>query len=223
MLLNHSQEWGLRTIAQAQVEYIIGIDECGTGACAGPAIVCAAVFKKDWPGHPEVKDSKQYSGSDARVKHAKRLSALSEHIKPVLVHQELELVTHKDIDALGLGPAIEDAMRRVALHCSHRFPGAVVAIDGESKPYLQRASVVVCLPKGDHLVPAISAASVIAKTTRDAIMFMNEDIYPGYSFSDHVGYWTEKHKAALEQLGPCAIHRLSYKNVQNIIMSRGSK
>lgn len=221
MLLNHAQEWSLKVIRETPAEFIVGIDEVGLGACAGPLVVCAAVFRKDWDGHPEVKDSKKYSGG-GRIAHAKRLKALNEHIKPVLVHQELELVTHKDIDFLGLGASVEDAMRRAALKCSHKFPWSVVAIDGDSKPYLQMARAVVSLPKGDGLVPAISAASVIAKTTRDAVMFMNDELYPGYGFEDHVGYFTEAHKQALVQKGPCPIHRMSYRNVQMIVSARGS-
>jgi len=223
MILNHAQEWGLRVIKETVAEYIVGVDEVGLGACAGPAIVCAAVFKKEWPGHQDVKDSKQYTGSDSKKKHEKRVKALKEQIHPVLVHQEMECISHKDIDALGLGWAIEDAMRRVTLKCSFRFPGSVIALDGEFRPYLRRAANVIALPKGDALVPAISAASVIAKTSRDALMFMNDDIYPGYSFEDHVGYWTEKHRAALEKLGPCPIHRLSYKNIQAVIAARGAR
>lgn len=219
MILSHAQEWSLKVIRETPAEFIMGIDEVGLGACAGPLVVCAAIFRKDWPGHSGVKDSKQYSGG-GRKAHEKRVIALKEHIKPVLIHQETECVSHSDIDSIGLGGAVEDAMRRLALKCSHRFPGCIVAIDGENRPYLQRAAAVVALPKGDSLVPAISAASIIAKTTRDALMFMNDDIYPGYFFQDHVGYWTEKHKEALERLGPCPIHRRSYKNIQAIIARR---
>jgi len=221
MTLNHAQEWGLKIIREAQVEHVIGVDEVGLGACAGPLVVCAAVFKKGW-SHPEVKDSKAYNGQDGRDKHQKRLRALKDHIRPAILFQELEVVGHKDIDALGLGIAVEDAMRRVALKCSHAYPDSVVAIDGDNKPYLQRARVVVAIPKGDSLVPAISAASVIAKTTRDAMMITLEDLYPGYGFEDHMGYWTDRHARAVEALGVCPIHRLSYKNIQTALARRAA-
>src|SRR4030067_937120 len=151
-MLNHAQQWGLRLIHEAQVEHVIGVDEVGLGACAGPLVVCAAVFKKGW-SRPEVKDSKAYHGQDGRDKHMKRRPVLRDYIRPAILFQELEVVSHRDIDALGLGYAIEDAMRRVALKCSHAYPDSVVAIDGDNKPFLRRARLVVAIPKGDALVP----------------------------------------------------------------------
>jgi ribonuclease HII len=218
MILNHAQEWGLKCLAEAQVAHIIGIDEVGLGACAGPLVVCGAVFPKDWK-HEAVKDSKKYSGGGI-VAHEKRLKVREHHIYPSALHVELEVVTHKDIDFMGLGAAVTDAMRRVGIRCTHRYPDGAVAIDGEYKPYLRRAQLVVALPKGDGLVPAISAASVIAKTTRDSTMILSHALYPDYGFDEHMGYWTEKHKAAVVAKGPCPIHRLSYKNIQEIVVQR---
>lgn len=214
MNLNHAQEWGLRQLSEARVEHIIGIDEVGLGACAGPLVVCGAVFAKGW-SDPAVKDSKLYSGGGTKA-HAKRLAVRETNIDPSCLHKEIDLVTHADIDALGLGVAVEDAMRRVAIRCTHRFPDSAVAIDGINKPFLQRARVIVAIPKGDSLVPAVSAASVIAKTTRDALMIFNEDIYPGYGFIDHMGYPTPAHIESIKKLGLCTIHRRSYKIIREL-------
>jgi ribonuclease HII len=208
MILNYEQEWGLYLLKEAQVEYVIGIDEVGLGALAGPLVVCGAVFLKDW-SDPAVKDSKQYSGGGIKA-HAKRIEVLKKNITPVCKAIVLEVVAHKDIDALGMGHALEDAMRRVAIQCTHQFPDSAVVIDGDNKPHLQRARVTVAIPKGDTLVPAVSAASVIAKTTRDALMIANEDIYPGYDFGQHMGYGTPGHYEAIKKLGLCPIHRRSY-------------
>lgn len=222
MILNHAQEWGLKLLREAQVEHIIGIDEVGLGACAGPLVVCGAVFKKDW-SDPEVKDSKKYSGG-GRIAHAKRLKVKAKNILPWAVHHEMEVVTHKEIDTLGLGVAVEDAMRRIGLKCTHSYPNSAVAIDGEHRPMLRRAQVVVALPKGDGLVPAVSAASVLAKTTRDALMLLFHDLYPDYGFDEHMGYWTEQHKQAVLTRGVLPCHRLSYKNIREIVIQqrRGS-
>jgi ribonuclease HII len=220
MILNHAQEWGLRQVAAAGGNHVIGIDEVGLGACAGPLVVCGAVFPRLW-SDPTVKDSKQYSGGGITA-HNKRMAVMKNAVIPACIFRALEVVPHSDIDALGLGPAVEDAMRRVAIQCTHYYPGCAVVIDGMNKPFLKKASVVVAIPKGDGLVPAVSAASVIAKTTRDAMMIANDAIYPGYDFDEHMGYFTQKHEEAIRRLGPCAIHRRSFKNVRDIIRERGA-
>lgn len=212
MILSHAQEWGLKTIRETPAEFIIGVDEVGLGAIAGPFVVCATVFPKNWT-HPSVKDSKQFNAGDSQARHEKRRKALEE-FHPDLLYRAIEIVPGKDVDALGMGPALEDAMRRVALQCSHAYPDSVVALDGDRKPYLTRVRAVTAIPKGDELVPAIGAASIIAKITRDAMMFLNDGIYPGYGFVDHVGYLTAAHQEALDRLGPCDIHRRSCKPVQ---------
>lgn len=215
MILDHAQEWGLKLIREAQSVHIIGIDEVGLGACAGPLVVCGAVFKKEWH-HPEVKDSKQYTGADGRAKHAKRIKVLRDHVSPAVLFQEIEVVPHKDVDDLGLGHALEDAMRRIAIKCTHAFPDSIVAIDGVNIPRLLRARVVTAIPKGDGLVPAISAASVIAKVARDSMMICSEDLYPGYGFDQHMGYPVPSHIEAIKRLGLCPIHRRSYKIIREL-------
>lgn len=216
MLLSHAQEWGLKQVAEARSEHIIGIDEVGLGACAGPLVVCAAVFKSDW-AHPEVKDSKKYTGDWA---HQKRVKVVKEAIDPACLFRTLEIVPPWDIDAIGLGAALEDAMRRAALHCTHAYPDSTVVVDGINRPLLQRARLTVAIPEGDNLVPAVSAASVIAKSTRDALMITLDAVYKDYGFDQHMGYFTEQHAEALRKLGPCKIHRRSYKNVARIIRER---
>lgn len=217
-LLSNEQRWGLYTIEQARSPHIIGIDEVGLGACAGPLVVCGAVFESSW-GHPAVKDSKKYTGGGQKA-HDKRLAVKKEHIDPVVLHTEYEVVSNKDIDALGMGDALADAMYRVALKCTFSFPDATVVIDGMNRPVLRRARAVVAIPKGDDLVPAVSAASVLAKTTRDGMMILSDALYPNYGFEQHMGYPTPDHLAALLKLGPCKIHRRSYKAVAQAIASR---
>jgi ribonuclease HII len=211
MILSPLQEWGLRVIQDTDSEFIIGIDEVGTGAGAGPFVVCGAVFNRLWK-HPEVKDSKKFTTSGKQA-HEKRLRVYNQYIKPACLMEDVDLVTHEDIDALGLYVALEDAIRRVAIRCSHAYPDSVVVVDGELFPFLQKPKAVVAIPKGDGLVPAVSAASIIAKTTRDAIMIKYGEIYPGYGFEQHMGYFVSHHVQALKKLGVCPIHRRSYKPV----------
>ena len=195
-------------LRQSPAEFVVGIDEVGLGAVAGPLVVCGAVFHRSW-SHPKVKDSKKYSSHEARVK------VVKEHIDKSCAFQAVEVVTHTDVDALGMHDALQDAIRRCALRCVVRFPSVVVAVDGSNFPLLMgRESVAI--PKGDNLVPAISAASVIAKTTRDSMMHLMGALHPGYGFEKHVGYLTEEHRAAIRSLGPCKIHRRSYEPIKSI-------
>ena len=221
MMLNHDQEWGLHLLRESRAQHVIGIDEVGLGACAGPLVVCGAVFPCEW-ADPAVKDSKAYTGGGQKA-HDKRTEVRKNHIDPVVLHQELEVIPNKDIDALGMGDALADAMYRIALRCTFAFPDSAVVIDGVNKMVLRRARVVVAIPKGDVLVPAVSAASVIAKTTRDAMMIMSEALYPNYGFEQHMGYPTPDHLKALDEHGPCRIHRRSYKAVSMAIAARRAR
>jgi ribonuclease HII len=216
-MLSYLQQYGLQLIEQTRVDYVIGIDEVGLGACAGPLLVCGAVFEKSWR-HPEVKDSKQFSGG-GRIAHEKRIRVLEQHIKPAVRFQALELVTHGDIDKLGLEDAVQDATRRVAIRCTRYYRDQLVVVDGDHFPRLSRVKAVVAIPKGDALVPAVSAASIIAKTTRDAAMLLSAELYPGYGFEQHMGYGVPSHIEAIKRLGPCQIHRLSYKPVRDAATS----
>jgi ribonuclease HII len=213
MLLTHAQEWALKIIHETHVDHIIGIDEVGLGAIAGPLVVAGAVFERRW-SDTEVRDSKKFSGG-GRVAHEKRLRVLEECIKPVCKFQQIECVSHREVDALGMAQALEDAIRRIGIRCSHAYPDSMLVVDGDNFPRLYRVKAVVALPKGDALIPAVGAASIIAKTTRDALMITEDAVHPGYGFDQHMGYAVPDHIHALERLGPCPIHRMSYKPVQN--------
>jgi ribonuclease HII len=220
VILTPDQEWGLRTIANSKSEFLIGIDEVGLGAGAGPFALCGAVFPRTW-SHPEVKDSKKFGhGIPA---HEKRLRVYREIIQPACLFQHVEVVTHEDIDALGLDLALNDALYRAGLHCSHAFPGAVVAIDGSRNLRLLRAEATVAITKGDSLIPAISAASIIAKTTRDQLMIEYDATYPMYGFKNHMGYLVPEHEKALAEHGPCPIHRKSYKPIARLLPRQRSE
>jgi ribonuclease HII len=212
MHLNQDQVRGLQRIAVAPTNLVIGVDEVGLGAVAGPLVVCAAVFKKEWK-HEKVKDSKAYSSHNARSKVVKEI------IFPNCRYYNLDIVPHTDIDAIGMEHAVRDAIRRASIACIAKCPGAVLAVDGDHFPLIPWCSDIVAIPKGDALVPAISAASVIAKTTRDALMITESSIYPGYGFDKHKGYLTEKHLEAIHNLGPCRIHRQSYQPIKGMILS----
>jgi ribonuclease HII len=118
----------------------------------------------------------------------------------------------EEIDALNILQASLLAMRRAALILEARFGEKAAAleywVDGHQDPKLGRPTR--CLIGGDDLVPSIAAASILAKTSRDAWMIHAAANYPGYDFEQHKGYPTAKHRQAIALLGPCAIHRQSF-------------
>jgi ribonuclease HII len=189
--------------------YIIGIDEVGYGSWAGPLYVAGAVFLKGW-GDPEVKDSKAYSGHPARRK------VLVTKIMPNVVHHVIFTATNAEIDANGLGKTLNKLMHRVAESCFATVPDSLIVVDGSRHIHVNGAESYA-IPKADALVPAVSAASVIAKTARDEHMELLSEKYPGYGFSKNRGYGSPVHAEAIERLGVCAIHRKSFRIIREFI------
>lgn len=180
-----------------QHRYVIGLDECGTGAWAGPAAVGAVVARSDWVPDPRVRDSKKLTRETR-----------TELVLNVLVPPAIEdaWVAHIPIEALAkshLG-AIHQAFRRLARLAQARYPDSVVVVDGAISP---AGLDCIAIVKGDDLVPACSAASILAKVSRDTLMGHLAVEYPGYGFAQHVGYGTRQHRLAIERLGITPIHR----------------
>lgn len=199
----------LTNILHAPRRHIIGIDETGAGSWAGPLYVAGAVFAKGW-GDPEVKDSKAYSG------HSARRRVLISKIMPSVIHHVVLSASSEEIDSEGLGKALRRLTLRVAQSCAAVIPDSVVVIDGNSAinfPGIESYA----LSKADSLVPAVSAASVIAKVSRDEYMEVMDERHPGYDFRTHVGYGTQGHMTAIRRLGVCGIHRKSVAPVRRFI------
>jgi ribonuclease HII len=195
-----------RLLFDAGISPIAGVDEAGRGACAGPLVVAAVILKDPFaPELGNVRDSKELSES-------KR-----EHLYDIVV-DAAEAICVIDIpaslvDERGVHAANIDGMRRSVLGLS--VSPKYVLTDGYVIPGLGFPTLGVW--KGDQVVHTISAASIIAKVTRDRIMRDMEQDYPGYGFAQHKGYVTSAHAKALEELGPCAIHRISFSNVACLI------
>jgi ribonuclease HII len=195
-----------RLLLDAGISPIAGVDEAGRGACAGPLVVAAVILKDPFaPELGNVRDSKELSES-------KR-----EHLYDIVV-DAAEAICVIDIpaslvDERGVHAANIDGMRRSVLGLS--VSPKYVLTDGYVIPGLGFPTLGVW--KGDQVVHTISAASIIAKVTRDRIMRDMEQDYPGYGFAQHKGYVTSAHAKALEELGPCAIHRISFSNVACLI------
>lgn len=197
-----------RLLLDAGISPLAGVDEAGRGACAGPLLVVAVILRDPFaPELSKVRDSKEISEA-AREELFDVVVEASESISIIEIPSSL-------VDERGVHAANIDGMRR-AVHGLTVLPKYVLT-DGYVIPGLGFPTLGVW--KGDQVVHTISAASIIAKVTRDRIMREMDSEFPGYGFAQHKGYVTASHKKALEELGPCSIHRYSFANVAGLINS----
>jgi ribonuclease HII len=185
---------------------LAGVDEAGRGPLAGPVIAAAAILD---PGRPiaGLKDSKRLSPLQRE--------GLALEIRRHALGFAIAAADVAEIDSLNILNATLLAMRR-ALEALPARPDRVM-VDGNKAPQLPDLWLncsVETIVRGDDLVPAISAASILAKTHRDALMRELDAVYPGYGFAQHYGYPTPGHLAALQALGPSPIHRHSFAPVR---------
>jgi len=185
---------------------IAGVDEAGRGPCAGPLVIAAVILKD--PSAPElaaVRDSKEIS--------EKKREELFDVIMNIAASVSVIRVSVEEIDERGVHAANLDGMRRAVKGLT--IEPAYVLTDGYAIQGLAIPNVAVW--KGDQVVTAISAASIIAKVTRDREMIELDKKYPQYGFAGHKGYITAAHTAALVEHGPCAEHRRSFSNIAALI------
>lgn len=191
----------------AIVEIICGIDEAGRGPLAGP--VCAAAVILD-PKRPieGLNDSKQLS--------EKRRDALAPLIRERSIAWAIGWASVEEIDEFNIRQANFKAMRRAFDGLGVRPTHALV--DGKDPPPI--SCRITCIVGGDALEPAISAASVLAKTARDARMVELDAIHPGYGLAKHKGYGSAEHMEALRRLGPSPVHRRTFAPVRILLESQ---
>jgi len=179
---------------------IAGVDEVGRGAWAGPVVAAAVILDLD--RLPEgLDDSKRLSPS--------RREQLFQAIRETAQAIALGIVDAREIDRTNILRATERAMRQAVEGLRPRPDFLLidaVRLDDLGIPY--RALI-----RGDQISVSIAAASIIAKVTRDRLMREYDGLYPGYGFAQHVGYGTPAHRDALARLGPCPIHRLSFRGI----------
>ena len=193
-------------LTSAGISPIAGVDEAGRGACAGPLVIASVVLHD--PFAPElavVRDSKE-------IPESKR-DAVFELIHRIAASVSVVIVPAADVDSRGVHAANLDGMRRAVQGLS--IEPAYVLTDGYAIEGLGVPNLAVW--KGDQVVVSISAASVIAKVTRDRIMREMDLEFPQYGFAGHKGYITAAHTKALNEHGPCAEHRTSFANVAALI------
>jgi ribonuclease HII len=183
---------------------VAGVDEAGRGPLAGPVVAAAVMLDPDAP-IDGLRDSKQLS--------ARARERLAQHIRERAFGWSLGRAEAEDIDRINILQATLLAMARAVagLPTSPQH----VLIDGLHCPRLSCS--VEAVVGGDRRFPSISAASILAKVTRDAEMVELDRRYPQYGFKRHKGYPTREHRDALRQHGPCPYHRRSFAPVRAVI------
>lgn len=192
------------------MNFLIGADEVGYGAFAGPICVAAVRAPEDW--HlAGLNDSKKLSRKNRE-----------------LLSQQLWMLHHAGDISISVADACNQQIDRDGIAVIQRrlflevindcaCESATAIVDG--KLILNKAILKVpyrSVIKADSTVSTVMAASIVAKVYRDAFMYGQDSIYPGYDFINNVGYETKKHQAGLKQLGPSKIHRISYKPLQEL-------
>lgn len=196
-----------RALLAQGLKFVAGVDEAGCGCWAGPVYAAAVILPLD-SRIGLIRDSKRLSG-------LQRLRIIDQ-IKNRATSWSIGVASHAEIDELNIRQAAFLAMRR-ALDGLSIKPEFVLS-DGFRIP-----GIVIPNQKiigGDRLVKSIAAASIIAKVERDLEMEALDQQYSGYGFSGHKGYGTKQHQEALKKLGPCAIHRMSFKPLKNLTSPR---
>ena len=181
---------------------VAGLDEAGRGALAGPVYAAGVILPPDSDGIAQdlegVRDSKQLSPKQR------------ERLAPIIQSQALAWsvgwAEAAEVDQVGIAPATRLAFCR-ALE-SLQMPAEHLLLDYFRLPEVELTQTA--LVKGDQRSLSIACASILAKTARDAYMRAEGVQYPGYGFAQNKGYGTAKHRAALEVLGPCPLHRRSF-------------
>ncbi|WP_370292306.1 ribonuclease HII [Thalassolituus sp.] len=195
------------TIEQSLIDQQLlycGVDEAGAGPLCGDVYAAAVILDPEQP-IPELTDSKKLS--------EKKRERLFDEIRERALDYCIASATVEEIDSINILNARMLAMSRavtgLTLPCDHAL------IDGNRLPELTIPADAII--KGDALVAAISAASVLAKVQRDREMIQMDEKYPGYGFAKHKGYGTKAHLEALQALGPCPIHRRTYAPVKALL------
>jgi ribonuclease HII len=211
--------WGLTTAAvrfleQKKPEWIIGADEVGYGALAGPYAVGAFLAPMAWQA-PGVKDSKRFTGKNRR---ANRTAVYQRLRLDRNTRYCVKYASNKRIDQYGktkvLYELFDEAVRQLCTFVQDPMRVFIV-LDGQVKITMPHFPIV----EADVKVPAVSAASIMAKVERDQWMLLNHEEWPMYCWDQNMGYGTPDHLKALRLHGYCELHRTSYEPITSMVRS----
>lgn len=188
---------------------IAGIDEAGRGCLAGPVVAAAVILPTEILRAPavlaDVRDSKQLT------------CAHRDRLRPIIEREAIAwgigVMPNELIDAIGIAAATRLAMAAAIADLNLRPDYLLIDFVRIPAVELPQEGII----DGDALCLSIAAASILAKTERDALMCRAELDYPGYAFAEHKGYGTRAHLSALDRLGPCPLHRRSFAPIRQSI------
>ena len=190
----------------AGISPLAGVDEAGRGACAGPLVVASVILRDPHASElAMVRDSKEIS--------EKIREELFDVVTAAALSLSVVIISNEEIDARGVHAANLDGMRRAVQGLE--ITPAYVLTDGYAIEGLALPNLAVW--KGDQVVTCISAASIIAKVTRDRIMREMDLLYPEYGLASHKGYITKVHTEALQKYGVTPVHRRSFSNIAELL------
>ena len=204
--------------------HIIGTDEVGRGPLCGPVLACAAMYK-----HANFEISQDLQKQFDLIRDSKKLSEkqreeifdlIGEHFYlgiGLCDHETIDRINILEASFLSMKKAIQDLRRNIGQELwVDTEPRFIILVDGNKQiPNLSMEQYAVI--GGDKLVKSISAASIVAKVTRDRIMQQMHQKYPQYGLDKHKGYGTKLHMDALVKYGPCPIHRKSFAPVKKAL------
>ncbi len=209
MIANHKKPSRTeeKKLAKQGYELIAGVDEVGRGALAGPVVAAAVVLPRRLKGAwlDEVNDSKLLSPIKREF--------LSRHIHETAISIGIGMTPPNLIDKVGIVKATRLAMKSAIEQLSP--PPQSLLIDYMTLPEVRLSQKGIT--NGDQLCFSIACASIMAKVSRDRLMIALDKAYPGYGLAQHKGYCTQQHLSCLHQLGPCPIHRQSFRPVRDIL------
>jgi len=193
--LREMQIWEM-VLYKKGYNFIAGLDEAGRGPLAGPVVAACVILPLNY-NLPGLNDSKKLS--------AEQRERLARLIKKAAVAYSVGVVNHYEIDCLNIRAATQKAMVK-AVDSLSITPDYLLIDALEIKSSIPQESII----RGDQQCAAIAAASILAKTTRDALMDFLDSFYPQYGFKQNKGYGTTQHFSALREYGPSDVHRRSF-------------
>jgi len=196
--------------------FVLGTDEAGRGPLCGPVVAAAAIYRDATFAIPEEKVKLMDFVRDSKTISPKKREEIFDFIHENF-YIGIGLCDHQTIDEINILEASFLAMKKAVTDLKTKFrrelpnfDNNIILVDGNKKiPNLSLYQMSVV--GGDRIVKSISAASIIAKVTRDRMMLEMDKKYPEYGFAKHKGYGTKLHMAALQQFGPCEIHRQTFE------------